>query len=72
MEKQIVLKVRYDEEQKQYVDHNGELYNTIEDVINSNVELFVYESVILELTEAWLKNPPKFITFYTLINWKYE
>ena len=72
MDKQIVLKVRYDEVQQQYIDHNGETYNTIQDVIDANVELFVYESVILELTEEWLKNPPKNITFYTLINWRYE
>lgn len=71
MDKQVVQKVLYHEDLGKFEDDLGKWYDTIEDVVRHNVELF--EDVDIEyLILSWTVKPPKRINFINPIQWEYD
>lgn len=66
-----VQKVLHHEDIDKFEDNLGKWYDTIEDVVRQNEELF--EDVDIEyLIQSWTAKPPKRITFIRPLHWEYE
>lgn len=71
-QKQLVLKVRYDEEAQKYYDHEGGVYENVDAVLN--VHYIAYRNQLTELYDnEWQGQvEPTFMVLYTSIGWTAE